>query len=569
MPPNKNKMEKRASNTFVAGLNSDRHPLTAQNTELIEARNVDLIAVGEGYQLILQKREGNLEVLIIPPAYEATKVYYIGEYVLSNNLAYKSLQDLQSGHAPAVSPAFWEALTTNTVPAGLKEGFIPLAVKEFNNIAYIVSVKPNADPTKAGIGELGTFPSPDYDLFKYEEGAIQLASAAISAGVYDANAVPSQYGYTFAYAGPVPEGTPWPIDINTSDSDPTIGSSIFVITHTGYMPDTYTFDVTDKVPYNFHIFYSIDNSGIYINFFDAPHSGAPILLNQGQTMSAVVSCYDPWFMNALIANKLAATVSVIPDPLHGSPTTGLDFEFYTNPAISIKKDVPGSVWGFSEFDLDLGGSAGNASYLLRTNLVGATYTIPAGLQPFVMDGDNAQWFTITTPAVGFRAFVAFPAAGPGLAQSTVTLPLDTNRNSWPAATDPWVSVPGGELAGTYAAIPPYTDGYLWKCFLNTDAPSTSPDGDTLHWKQMLFTYQSSWSAGTQYRRGMTVQYIPNSFYYTCLQDHIGSSDPVLIPDAFASTYWQELAQYPQTRSGFFYIQLDGGPFIYFYAIQES
>ena len=174
-------MDKQASNTFVGGLNTDRHPLTASDKELIEAQNIDLVQVGEGYQLVLQKREGNISV---------------------------PLGDLPSG-------------------------FIPLTVKEFNNIAYIVSVNPATDPAEV---EIGTFPSPDYDNgFKYIKGDEIPGVTSIGAAIYDPRVDPPDYEFSLTSLGSGADEA-----VTYVDGTPTtLTNAHFVISNTGILSDTY------------------------------------------------------------------------------------------------------------------------------------------------------------------------------------------------------------------------------------------------------------------------------------------------------------------------------------------
>src|ERR1035437_3839946 len=99
-------MDKQAENSFVGGLNTDRHPLTSQSTELINARNIDLIAIGEGYQLILQKREGNTELLLLPPAWSSLYTYLVDEYATDGSYTYKALTNssVNLNQQPSTSP---------------------------------------------------------------------------------------------------------------------------------------------------------------------------------------------------------------------------------------------------------------------------------------------------------------------------------------------------------------------------------------------------------------------------------------------------------------------------------
>lgn len=234
-------MEKRAENTFVAGLNTDRHPLTSQKTELIDAQNIDLIAIGEGYQLILQKREGNIELVLLPPVWNKLYTYLKDEYVTSGGMTYKSLTD---GNKNKLPPDIinWEVQATLTVSAGLRPGYIPLAIKEFNNIAYIISVDPtayNADPNNAlTVGEIGTFPSPDYTKFIYEVGPPIVGGAAVedpSFWIWDPRIDPPSYEFTIIPI--VGSGTDEAISGGTTSY--TLLFAGFTLTNTGAAFDSY------------------------------------------------------------------------------------------------------------------------------------------------------------------------------------------------------------------------------------------------------------------------------------------------------------------------------------------
>jgi len=100
------------TNSFNGGLNTDGHPLVVKNTEMIDALNAEIMSVGEN------------------------------QYVLKN--------------IPG------DVLNTKKGKGfKLTEGFIPLAVKSYNNIGYIVSGRFSSEG-KFIEGELGTFPSPDW-----------------------------------------------------------------------------------------------------------------------------------------------------------------------------------------------------------------------------------------------------------------------------------------------------------------------------------------------------------------------------------------------------------------------
>ena len=96
-----------ATNTFQDGLVMDSHPLATPNNVLTNCLNGTLITYN-GNELILQNDVGNSKI--------------------------------PDGH--------------NFVQ--LKDGFVPIGLKEFGGILYIFSVN------NAGVSEIGTYPSPDY-----------------------------------------------------------------------------------------------------------------------------------------------------------------------------------------------------------------------------------------------------------------------------------------------------------------------------------------------------------------------------------------------------------------------
>ena len=101
------------SNTFLKGLNSDMHPLTTSQQEYIDALNATLIT------------------------------YNGNEQMLQNDMGNTKIQDAKTGNI-----------------MGLREGFIPLGIKEHGGIMYIASIN------KEGKGEIGTIPSP---VIKYNQ----------------------------------------------------------------------------------------------------------------------------------------------------------------------------------------------------------------------------------------------------------------------------------------------------------------------------------------------------------------------------------------------------------------
>ncbi|MCK5788273.1 MAG: hypothetical protein KAH32_04715 [Chlamydiia bacterium] len=108
------------SNSFNGGLNTDGHPLVVKNSEMTDALNAEIMTVGEG-QYILKNIPGNV-------------------------------LDVETGKG-----------------FKLTEGFIPLAVKNYNNISYIISGKFD-DNGEFLLGELGTYPSPEWAEYGKDYG---------------------------------------------------------------------------------------------------------------------------------------------------------------------------------------------------------------------------------------------------------------------------------------------------------------------------------------------------------------------------------------------------------------
>ena len=110
-----------ATNTFQDGLVMDAHPLATPNNVLTNCLNGTLITYN-GNELILQNDIGNSKIPIEKDTY-----------------------------------------------VQLKDGFVPIGLKEFGGILYIFSVNP-----KTNYCEIGTFPSPDYSnkkgklIYQYE-----------------------------------------------------------------------------------------------------------------------------------------------------------------------------------------------------------------------------------------------------------------------------------------------------------------------------------------------------------------------------------------------------------------
>lgn len=99
-------MRKTATNQFGDGLVTDFHPLTVKNTTLVDALNATLVTT-KGNEMILQNDAGNIQI--------------------------------KTGDNSYVK---------------LKDGFIPVGIKEYNGIIYIASYYPEKN-----LSELGSYPS--------------------------------------------------------------------------------------------------------------------------------------------------------------------------------------------------------------------------------------------------------------------------------------------------------------------------------------------------------------------------------------------------------------------------
>ena len=120
-------MKKQATNQFIDGLVTDFHPLTAKNTTLTNALNATLVTV-KGNEMVLQNDVGNIKI----------------QYTEDNEQKFVQLS----------------------------EGFIPLGIKEYGGIIYIVSYHLPSAEYPNGAGEIGSFPSPA------EKRAIKIAKMA-------------------------------------------------------------------------------------------------------------------------------------------------------------------------------------------------------------------------------------------------------------------------------------------------------------------------------------------------------------------------------------------------------
>ena len=130
---------KNTTNVFLKGMTSDMHPLTISQQEYTDALNATLITFN-----------GN-------------------EQMMQNDMGNTKIQDTKTGNI-----------------MGLREGFIPVGLKEHGGIMYIASVN------KDGVGEIGTIPSPvirynqENQIFDKDNipDTIDFASGSILSNVY-------------------------------------------------------------------------------------------------------------------------------------------------------------------------------------------------------------------------------------------------------------------------------------------------------------------------------------------------------------------------------------------------
>ena len=344
-------MEKRAENTFVAGLNTDRHPLTSQKTELIDAQNIDLIAIGEGYQLILQKREGNQELFLLPPVWSNLYTYLTDEYATDGGQTYKAITNAlpNLSQQPSLSPTFWTLQLTLLVPAGLRPGYIPLAIKEFNNIAYIISVDPDTLS-----GEIGTFPSPDYTAFIFETGAAISGGATITGPrVWDPRIDP--LGYGFILTGIPGSGTEEALYPSLS-AEQQLNNGGFDLTNTGTLSDTFNMTSTSDP----NVFAYVDGVGPF-NFGTDVISASP-----GQVVQVRFRVQTPFGITPYVTADNTITVTAISDPL--TPSIAYEYKYHTVAAIKGRSNFGSFSLGSARFYPDLlHNQSGDASFIWDTN----------------------------------------------------------------------------------------------------------------------------------------------------------------------------------------------------------
>lgn len=115
-----------AQNVFTAGINKDLNPISQKNDTLTDALNATTITFN-GNELLLQNDMGNTNLTYYPKIYNS--------------------KDGTSTFSPECKMV------------KLKDGYIPIGMKEFGDIVYIISHNPAEKST-----EIGSFPGPDFQL---------------------------------------------------------------------------------------------------------------------------------------------------------------------------------------------------------------------------------------------------------------------------------------------------------------------------------------------------------------------------------------------------------------------
>ena len=120
------------ANTFTGGLIKDLNPIATPNDVLTDALNATLITFN-GNETMLQNDMGNTNLTYYPRTWEAIE----------------SENDTATDYREVVSKI--------REKVKLKEGYIPIGMKEHGDIIYIVSYNPEENRT-----EIGSFPGPEY-----------------------------------------------------------------------------------------------------------------------------------------------------------------------------------------------------------------------------------------------------------------------------------------------------------------------------------------------------------------------------------------------------------------------
>ena len=107
-----------STNTFTGGLNQDLNPIATPNSVLTDAKNATFITFN-GNEMSLQNDMGNTKLVYTDPT------------------------------------------TSEQVEVSLPKNYIPIGLKEYGGILYIVS-KNSGNSTGEEMIEIGSFPSPEF-----------------------------------------------------------------------------------------------------------------------------------------------------------------------------------------------------------------------------------------------------------------------------------------------------------------------------------------------------------------------------------------------------------------------
>lgn len=123
-----------AQNVFTAGINKDLNPISQKNDTLTDALNATTVTFN-GNELLLQNDMGNTNLTYYPHTYG--------------------------------NPDSTNTKSHLCEMVKLKEGYIPIGMKEFGDVIYIVSHNPIDNNT-----EIGSFPGPDLNISAIPETEI-------------------------------------------------------------------------------------------------------------------------------------------------------------------------------------------------------------------------------------------------------------------------------------------------------------------------------------------------------------------------------------------------------------
>ena len=204
---------KNTTNVFLKGMTSDMHPLTISQQEYTDALNATLITFN-----------GN-------------------EQMMQNDMGNTKIQDTKTGNI-----------------MGLREGFIPVGLKEHGGIMYIASVN------KEGVGEIGTIPSP---VIRYNQDRPETSTPIPDEITFDSGSIISNtYRLT---------------DVKLKPQE-----KFLVNIPNEYLSDVST--LTQKKYYKAKLFSKTDKSIIDIS--DSASTNAYYMLTGGNSVMS-----DYWFLN--------------------------------------------------------------------------------------------------------------------------------------------------------------------------------------------------------------------------------------------------------------------------------